>query len=95
MMRSSVGQDQFPADISQTQGGRVMSTIKNQPVRQGQSQTQSKPPTPKRLASDGSAHEDEIRSLAYRKWQEAGYPVCDGAQFWLAAEKEILPRNRR
>ena len=67
-----------------------MSTIKNQPVRQGQSQTQSKPPTPKRLASDGSAHEDEIRSLAYRKWQEAGYPVCDGAQFWLAAEKEIL-----
>jgi Protein of unknown function (DUF2934) len=95
MMRSSVGQDRFPADISQTQGGRVMSTIKERPVRPEQSQSQLKAPKPERRADDGRAHEDEIRPLAYQKWQEAGCPVCDGVEFWSVAETEILRRRRR
>jgi len=72
-----------------------MLTFKKRPARQEKSQTQLKPPTPEREAEDAAAHEDEIRPLAYRKWEEAGCPVSDGSQFWLAAEAEILRRNRR
>ena len=78
-----------------------MLKFKKQPVQQKQAQTQLKPPvpegqtTPKRQTEDVGAHEDEIRPLAYRKWEEAGRPISDGAQFWLAAETEILRRNRR
>ena len=72
-----------------------MSTIKERPVRPEQSQSQLKAPKPERRADDGRAHEDEIRPLAYRKWQEAGCPVCDGVEFWSVAETEILRRRRR
>ena len=60
---------------------------------QSQFQSQPKPPVPQRQLVDASSHEDEIRPLAYRKWEEAGRPAGDGVQFWLAAEKEILRRR--
>ncbi len=72
-----------------------MLTFKKRPVRQEKSPTQLKPPAPERQTENVSAHEDEIRPLAYRKWEEAGCPATDGVQFWLAAEMEILRRNRR
>jgi hypothetical protein len=34
--------------------------------------------------------EDQIRLLAYFKWEDAGRPEGDGAEFWNAAETEIL-----
>lgn len=33
---------------------------------------------------------DEIRRLAYQKWEAAGQPLCDGVQFWLEAESDLL-----
>lgn len=33
--------------------------------------------------------EEQVRDLAYRKWEEAGHPPGDGAEFWLAAEREL------
>jgi hypothetical protein len=72
-----------------------MSMVKKPPVRPEQSQTQVKPPMPEGRSDGGSAHEDEIRPLAYRNWQEAGCPVSDGVKFWLAAEAEILWNKRR
>jgi hypothetical protein len=35
------------------------------------------------------ASEEEIRTLAYDKWEAAGRPPGDGEQFWLEAEKEL------
>lgn len=34
-------------------------------------------------------HEPAIRELAYSKWEAAGRPTGDGAQFWLEAEREL------
>lgn len=39
------------------------------------------------VEQDALAH---IREHAYYKWQEAGCPCSDGAEFWLAAEREFL-----
>lgn len=36
---------------------------------------------------------DEIRRLAYAKWEAAGRPPGNGSDFWLQAEKELLDRN--
>ena len=36
---------------------------------------------------------DEIRQLAYEKWEAAGKPPGDGSDFWLQAEKELVDRN--
>lgn len=36
---------------------------------------------------------DEIRQLAYEKWEAAGKAPGDGSDFWLQAEKELLDRN--
>ena len=33
--------------------------------------------------------EKKIAKLAYQKWEEAGRPLSDGVEFWLAAEKEL------
>jgi len=33
--------------------------------------------------------EHEIRLRAYRNWESAGRPNCDGVQFWLAAQHEL------
>jgi hypothetical protein len=69
-----------------------MLTLKKRPARQEEPQTKAQltPPTPEKQAEAGSSHEDEIRPLAYQKWQEAGCPTGDGVAFWLAAEAEIL-----
>lgn len=32
--------------------------------------------------------EEEIREKAYRLWEKAGKPECDGVEFWVRAEKE-------
>lgn len=32
--------------------------------------------------------ENQIRKLAYYKWQQAGSPEGDGVEFWLDAERE-------
>jgi hypothetical protein len=71
-----------------------MSTITKPSVRPQPSKPQLKPPIPEQRANDGSTHEDEIRPLAYRKWQESGCPISDGVEFWLAAETEILRRKK-
>ena len=34
--------------------------------------------------------QDQIRLVAYRKWEKAGRPPGDGANFWCEAEKEVL-----
>ena len=36
---------------------------------------------------------DEVRELAYAKWEAAGSPPGDGSEFWLQAEKELLDRT--
>ncbi len=33
--------------------------------------------------------EEDIRQLAYRRWEEAGRPDGDGTEFWLQAEREL------
>jgi hypothetical protein len=50
---------------------------------QAQGSGTGSPPTP-----------DEIRQLAYEKWEAAGKPPGDGTDFWLQAEKELLDRDR-
>ena len=72
-----------------------MLTLKKRPARQEQAQSQTKPPLPERLAAGETAPADEIRPLAYRKWQEAGSPAGDGVEFWLMAETEIRRGRRR
>jgi hypothetical protein len=33
---------------------------------------------------------NDIRALAYQKWQAAGCPSADCAHFWLEAERELM-----
>lgn len=33
---------------------------------------------------------ERIRADAYQRWERAGCPACDGAEFWLAAERDYL-----
>lgn len=35
------------------------------------------------------SNEQQVRELAYHKWEEAGYPPGDGVNFWLEAEAEM------
>ena len=37
-------------------------------------------------------HHDAVRNRAYLKWEAAGMPDGDGVNFWLEAERELLPR---
>jgi hypothetical protein len=37
-------------------------------------------------------HEDRVRTLAYRLWEEAGRPHGRGDEFWHAAERQIASR---
>lgn len=71
-----------------------MLTLKKKPARQEPPRSQAKPVADQAVELD-AGREDEIRPLAYRKWQEAGSPPGDGAEFWLAAETEILRRSPR
>lgn len=36
---------------------------------------------------------NEVRELAYAKWEEAGRPEGDGNQFWISAETELFGPN--
>ena len=40
------------------------------------------------------AQEEEIRELAYRKWQAAGCPTGDGFDFWVDAEREVTAARK-
>ena len=42
--------------------------------------------------SNETARNDAIRTLAHLKWESAGCPEGDGAEFWYAAEREILAK---
>jgi hypothetical protein len=72
-----------------------MLKVKERSARQQQSQPQLKAPQPEQLMDVASSADDEIRPLAYRKWQEAGCPASDGVEFWLTAETEIRRRKPR
>jgi hypothetical protein len=48
------------------------------------------PPVPNGV-SDRPA-DDDIRILAYQKWEAAGCPDGEGERFWLAAEQELRAR---
>jgi hypothetical protein len=72
-----------------------MLTLKKKPAQKDPPRPQAKTPVSEQAVATDAGHEDEIRPLAYRKWQEAGSPPSDGTEFWLAAETEILRRSRR
>ncbi len=40
----------------------------------------------------GDGCEEEIRQLAYQKWEESGCPSGDGFDFWVEAEREVMAR---
>ena len=40
-------------------------------------------------------YENEIRLLAYLKWEAAGKPPGEGVRFWLEAEQELLKDRPR
>jgi hypothetical protein len=44
-------------------------------------------------APAGHPPDDQIRLLAYRKWEAAGRPPGDGVEFWCAAERELRGRG--
>ena len=37
---------------------------------------------------------EQIRELAYRKWEAAGSPPSDGVPFWLEAERVLRADSR-
>lgn len=37
--------------------------------------------------------EDDIRLLAYYKWEKAGSPICDGTEFWEQAKLELYLKS--
>lgn len=47
---------------------------------------------PQEQPGEGSLAE-RIRDLAHQKWEAAGSPAGDGIEFWLAAEKELIPSD--
>lgn len=36
--------------------------------------------------------DEQVRTLAYQKWEAAGCPPGDGVAFWRAAEQELAGR---
>ena len=46
-------------------------------------------PKSRKKTSKNNFREDKIRTLAHHKWEEAGCPICDGVEFWLAAEQHV------
>lgn len=41
------------------------------------------------------SREEAIRALAHSKWEAAGSPTGDGAEFWLDAEREVDAERSR
>jgi hypothetical protein len=44
-----------------------------------------------RNGASGGSSEENVRLLAYLKWEAAGKPVGDGLRYWLEAERELCP----
>ena len=61
-------------------GGRIAAEVKEAKT------LPADPPAPESIPAP--TH-DQIRELAYRKWETAGRPAGDGVEFWLAAEREL------
>ena len=51
------------------------------------------PPAANRPQSDRTISLEEIRHRAYLKWEAAGKPDGNGAQFWIEAEQELLQQS--
>jgi hypothetical protein len=68
--------------------------VNDRPVQSTQQKASPKLSTPERRVENTRAFKDEIQVLAYKKWQQAGCPICDGIEFWLAAETEISRGER-
>ncbi len=48
-----------------------------------------RPTPPAGTGSRPAATAEQIRVLAYQKWEAAGSPAGDGVPFWLDAEREL------
>jgi hypothetical protein len=51
--------------------------------------TTNEPTASTAVATSRRPAQEEIRTLAYAKWVDAGRPPGDGAHFWLEAEREL------
>ncbi len=49
-------------------------------------------PNSAQLFSELAPSDEQIRMLAYCKWEVAGAPLSDGLEFWLEAERELTGR---
>jgi hypothetical protein len=67
----------------QTQNKAAMHTVKA-----------SNTPKAREKRSKNSDREDRVRALAHHKWREAGCPISDGVEFWLAAEQHVDAEGR-
>ena len=71
-------------------GGRVTTlTPAPAPVK---SPSGSPPPVAQVGVQHSAPSAEQIRQLAYRKWEAAGSPPGDGVPFWLEAERELSGR---
>ena len=66
--------------VDQTNNGRDLTAL-------GVKLCTPEPLTPQQIVD---ACEEEIRELAYAKWEAAGCPSGDGFDFWLEAEQEVI-----
>lgn len=69
-----------PAEVVMVIEGVVMLTAQLPP--------ETETPTTQQMMD---RYEEAIRDLAYRLWEEAGCPCCDGLDFWVEAEKIVFP----
>jgi hypothetical protein len=62
-----------------------------QPAVEKKTSRKSKSPTSETplAAKLDQAHEEQIRLLAFLKWEAAGKPDGDGSIHWLEAEQEV------
>ncbi len=57
-------------------------------VRSHAAEPEATPNPPGECAAIPAA-EDQVRLLAYFKWEAAGRPPGDGVEFWVEAEREL------
>ena len=72
-----------------------MLTLKRRPIEPAQPISAPKPPTAERRIETTTVTDEDVRKLAYKKWQQAGCPVSNGVEFWLAADGELRGGRRR
>jgi hypothetical protein len=72
-----------------------MLTLKRRPIEPAQPISTPKPPAAERRIETTKVADEDVRKLAYKKWQQAGCPVSNGVAFWLAAEGELRGGRRR